>query len=58
MDVTIYGNVFDIQLQSMAYLTVTILYRCLICTSLAIMLIIVYNILSLLLIIGCLGIAW
>ena len=30
MDATIYGNVVDIQLQSMAYLTVTILYRCLI----------------------------
>ena len=27
MDVTIYGNVVDIQRQSMAYLTVTILYR-------------------------------
>ena len=30
MDVTIYGNVFDIQLQYKAYLTVYILYRCLI----------------------------
>ena len=30
MDITTYGNVFDIQLQSMAYLTVNILYRCLI----------------------------
>ena len=30
MDVTIYGNVVDIQLQFMVYLTITILYRCLI----------------------------
>ena len=30
MDVAIYGNVVDIQLQSMIYLTVTILYRYLI----------------------------
>ena len=30
MDVTIYGNVVDIQLQSMVYLTVNTLYRCLI----------------------------
>ena len=29
MDVAIYGNFVDIQLQFMAYLTVTILYRCL-----------------------------
>ena len=29
MDVAIYGNVVDIQLQSVAYLTVAILYRCL-----------------------------
>ena len=29
MDVAIYGNIVDIQLQSMAYLTVAILYRCL-----------------------------
>ena len=29
MNVAIYGNVVDIQLQSMVYLTVTILYRCL-----------------------------
>ena len=29
MDVAIYANVVDIQLKSMAYLTVTILYRCL-----------------------------
>ena len=30
MDATIYGNVVDIQLHSMAYLTVIILYLCLI----------------------------
>ena len=29
MDAAIYGNIVDIQLQSMAYLTVAILYRCL-----------------------------
>ena len=28
MDATIYVNVIDIQLQSMAYLTVIILHRC------------------------------
>ena len=30
MDATIYGNAADIQQHSMTYLTVTILYRCLI----------------------------
>ena len=29
MDATVYGNVVDIQLQSMSYLTVTIIHRCL-----------------------------
>ena len=59
MDDTIYSNVADIHLKSIAYLTVTIIYISVWkYASIVIMLLIEYSIFRLLLMIDYLGIDW